>query len=150
MDLASGLLAGSHVARHSGASSHVRSGGARIIRRLDNAILQVCWTARIPGVDHARVVAGLCRCLGTLSCVDSSAVESLSPNTCAASGPLGQDQNSRSSISAEACRTLVRNPFMFTAVIAVPAGAPIPIGSIIHDESFTSATEPKFDEISLG
>jgi hypothetical protein len=137
MELAGGRLAGSHVACHSGAGSHVRSGRARIIRRLDDPILQVCWTARIPGVDHARVVAGLCRCLGTLSCVDSSAVESLPLNTCAANGPLGQDQNSRSAISAEACRALVRYLFMFTAVIAVRTGAPIAIRSIVHDEGLT-------------
>ena len=39
---------------------------------------------------------------------------------------------------------------MFTAVIAVPTGAPIAIRSIVHDEGLTKTTEPKFDEISLG
>jgi len=75
MQLAGGLLAGSHVARHSGAGSHVRSGRARIVRRLDDPILQARWIARIPGVDDARVVARLCDRLGALSCIDSSAVE---------------------------------------------------------------------------
>jgi len=75
MDLAGGLLAGSHVVRDSGACGQFRSGRARIIRRLDDPILQARWTARIPRVDDARVVARLCDRLGTLSCIDSSAVE---------------------------------------------------------------------------
>jgi hypothetical protein len=95
MELAGGLLAGSHVARHSGAGSHVRSGRARIVRRLDDPILRARWATRIPRVDHARVVSRVWDCLGTLPCIDPSAVESLSLNTCAASRSLGQDQNSR-------------------------------------------------------
>jgi hypothetical protein len=137
MDLAGGLLAGSHVARHSGASSHVRSGRARIIRCLDDPILQARRTARIPGVDHARVVSRFWDRLSTLPCIDPSAVESLSLNTCAANRPLGQDRNSRSAISAEAGRALVRYLFMFIAVVAVRTGAPIAIRSIVHDEGLT-------------
>ncbi len=137
MELAGCLLAGAHVARHSGAGSHVRSGGARIVRRLDDPILRARWATRIPRVDHARVVSRVWDCLGTLPCIDPSAVESLSLNTCAANRPLGQDQNSSSAISAEACRALVHYSFMFTAVIAVRTGAPIAIRSIVHDEGLT-------------
>ena len=77
MALASGVYAGPYVACDSGAPSYIYASSPRLVRAVDDAILLSRWAARIPRVDDARVVVGLCDCLGALPCIDSTALESL-------------------------------------------------------------------------
>jgi hypothetical protein len=56
MELADGLLAGAHVARDSGTRGHVRSGRARIVRRLDD----LHFTYRLSFRDFVGMMAERC------------------------------------------------------------------------------------------
>src|SRR5580698_9906506 len=77
MALASGLFSGPHVARDSGAPGDICVRSPCIVGSVDDAILLSRWAARIPRADDARIVVGLCDCLGALPRIDSTAVESL-------------------------------------------------------------------------
>ena len=77
MALASRLFARPHAARDSGAPGYIYASSPRLVRAVDDAILLSRWAARIPRVDDACVVVGLCDCLGALPRIDSTAVESL-------------------------------------------------------------------------
>jgi len=77
MALASGLFAASYVARDSGAPGDFYASSPRLVRAVDDAILLSRWAARIPRVDDACVVVGLCDRLGALPRIDSTAVKSL-------------------------------------------------------------------------
>src|SRR5271154_2222145 len=79
MALAGGLLARSHGAGDSGASGNFCARSARFVGAIDDSIFLPRWGTRIPGVDNARVVVGLCDRLGALPCIDSTTVEYLNP-----------------------------------------------------------------------
>jgi hypothetical protein len=74
MALAGGLLARSHGARDTGASGHFCARRAGFARAVDDSIFLPRWTTRIPGLDDARAVVGLCDRLGALPRVDSTAL----------------------------------------------------------------------------
>lgn len=60
MALAGGLLARSHGARDSGASSHFCARSDCVARAINDSVFLPRWDTRIPCVDDARVVARLC------------------------------------------------------------------------------------------
>ena len=74
MALAGGVFPRPHVARDSGASGHFCVRRARFVRPIDDSIFLPRGAARIPCVDDARIVVRLCHRLGTLPCIDSTAV----------------------------------------------------------------------------
>ncbi len=79
MALAGGLFARSHGARDSGASGHFCALRARPVGTVDDSIFLLRWATRIPRVDDARIVVGLCDRVGALPRIDSNAVEHLNP-----------------------------------------------------------------------
>jgi hypothetical protein len=60
MAMAIGLLAGSAVARGSGAFDQFCVGGACVVGTVDDSILLFRGIARVPGVDDARLVNRIC------------------------------------------------------------------------------------------
>jgi hypothetical protein len=87
MALAGGLFAGPYVAGDSGASGYFYAGGARLVGAVDDTIFLSRWAARIPCMDDAGIVVRIWHRLGALPCVDSTAVEHLTPDAIAT--PVG-------------------------------------------------------------
>jgi hypothetical protein len=77
MAAAGGVFACSYGARDSGASGYFYASSTRLVGAVDDSIFLSRWTARIPCMDDARIVARVCDRLGALPCIDSTAVEHL-------------------------------------------------------------------------
>jgi len=80
MVLAGGLFSRSHVARDSGATGYFCASCARLVGAVDDPIFLSRWAAGISCVDDARIVVRFWHRLGALLCIDSTAVEHLTPD----------------------------------------------------------------------
>jgi hypothetical protein len=90
MDLAGGLLARSHDASDSGASGNFCARNARFVGTIDDFVFLSRWATRIPSVDDARVVVGLCDRLVAVPRIDSAAIATCYELLVAIANPLGQ------------------------------------------------------------